>query len=112
MRTVPALRELHRLYSGRGLVVVGIHSPEFDHERDPASVEKAIAKLQIPYLVALDTDFSLWKGFGNRYWPATYLVGPDGTLLWQHVGELHEKTAAWQEATAAIEGALLPPRAR
>lgn len=112
MRTVPALRELHRLYSGRGLVVVGIHSPEFDHERDPASVDKAIAKLQIPYLVALDTDFSLWKGFGNRYWPATYLVGKDGTILWQHVGELHQGTDAWKDAVAGIETALLPPRAR
>jgi hypothetical protein len=72
------LRELHRLYAGRGLVVVGIHSPEFDHERDPTAVKQEIAKLQIPYLVALDTDFALWKGFGNRYWPATYLVGGTG----------------------------------
>lgn len=112
MRTVPALRELHRLYSGRGLVVVGVHSPELEHERDPASVEKAIAKLQIPYLVALDTDFALWKAFGNRYWPATYLVGGDGTILWQHVGELHKNTAAWSEAVAEIEASLHPPRAR
>ena len=106
MRTVPALRELHRLYTGRDLVVVGIHSPEFEHERDSAAVQKAIARLQIPYLVALDTDFALWKGFKNRYWPATYLVGRNGTILWQHVGELHTGTAAWNEATGAIEGAL------
>lgn len=106
MRTVPALRELHRLYAGQGLVVVGIHSPEFDHERDPAAVQKAIGRLQIPYLVALDTDFSLWKGFENRYWPATYLVGREGTILWQHVGELHAQTVAWTEARAAIEGTL------
>ena len=106
MRTVPALRELHRLYAGRGLVVVGIHSPEFDHERDPAAVKQAIAKLQIPYLVALDTDFTLWKAFGNRYWPATYLVDREGTIVWRHVGELHQNTEDWNQATAAIEGAL------
>ncbi len=112
MRSVPALRELHRLYAGRGLVVVGIHSPEFAHERDPAAVTQAIAKLQIPYLVALDTDFALWKGFGNRYWPATYLVGRDGTILWKHVGELHQGTAAWKEGTAEVETALESSRVR
>ena len=106
MRTVPAVRELHRLYAGRGLVVVGVHSPEFDHERDPVNVAKAIARLQIPYLVALDTDFALWKGFHNRYWPASYLVGRDGTILWQHVGELHQGTAPWKDAVAGIEAAL------
>jgi len=109
VRTVPALRELHRLYAGRGLTVVGVHSPEFDHERDPAAVQKAIARLEIPYLVALDSDFALWKGFNNRYWPATYLLGRDGSILWQHVGELHARTAAWTEATTAIEDALGGP---
>jgi hypothetical protein len=109
VRTVPALRELHRLYAGRGLVVVGVHSPEFDHERDPAAVEKAIAKLQIPYLVALDSDFALWKGFGNRSWPSTYLVDRDGSIVWRHVGELHRDTAAWKDAVAAIGGILEGP---
>ena len=106
MRTVPAVRELHRLYSGRGLVVVGAHAPEFDYERDLGAVRRAIAHLEIPYLVAIDDDFSLWNGFGNRYWPATYLVGRDGSILWRHVGELHRDTEDWREAVSRIERAL------
>ena len=106
MRTVPAVRELHRLYSPRGLVVVGVHSPEFEHERGEEAVRRAIARLEIPYLVALDEDFRLWNGFGNHYWPATYLVGADGTILWRHVGELHVDTPDGRRAVAAIEGAL------
>lgn len=108
VRTVPAIREIHHLYSGRGLVVVGVHSPEFEQERDVAAVRDAVARMEIPYLVAVDTDFRLWNAFGNRYWPTTYLVGRDGTILWRHIGELHPNTAAWQEAVARIEHALGP----
>ena len=87
-------------------MVVGVHSPEFDHERDVAAVRRAIDRLEIPYRVAVDADFRLWKAFGNRYWPATYLIGRDGTILWRHVGELHRNTPAWREAVSRIEAAL------
>lgn len=106
MRTAPAVRELHRLYRDRGLVVVGVHSPEFDHERDLDAVRRAIARLEIDYPVAIDNDFAIWRAFGNRYWPALYLVGPDGTVLARHVGELHRGTDDWDEVVSEVERAL------
>jgi hypothetical protein len=106
VRTVPAVRELHRRYTDRGLLVIGVHSPESDPEREVTSVRRAIARLDIPYRVALDNDFRLWKAFGNRHWPATYLVGRDGQILWHHVGELHLGTTAWREGVSRIERAL------
>ncbi len=100
------MRELHLRYAGRGLVVVGVHAPEFEHERDVGAVRRAVERLGIPYLVAIDSDFRLWNAFGNRYWPATYLVGRDGAILWHHVGELHRDTAAWREAVTHVESGL------
>jgi redoxin len=100
------VRELHRLYRDRGLVTIGVHTPEFDEEHDVAGVRKAIQRLEIPYLVAIDNDEKIWKSFDNRYWPATYLIGKDGTIVWRHVGELHRDTPAFKEAAGRIEEAL------
>jgi hypothetical protein len=74
--------------------MIGVHTPEFDEERD------------IPYLVAIDNDERLWTAFHNRYWPATYLIGRDGTILWQHVGELHRDTRAFRDVASRIDAAL------
>jgi len=100
------LRELDRLYRDRGVVLIGVHTPEFDEEHDVAAVRRAIQGLEIPYLVAIDNDERIWTAFENRYWPATYLIGRDGTILWKHVGELHRDTAAFKDATSRIEAAL------
>jgi hypothetical protein len=96
------------LYSERGLQVVGVHSPEFDEERDVANVRKAIARLDIPYPVAIDNDFRIWGSFANRYWPAIYLVDRSGRVVWSHIGELHRETAAWVELTSRLDAALGP----
>ncbi len=103
MRTVPAVREIFRLYSARGLQVVGVHSPEFDFERDLANVRKAIARLDISYPVAIDNDYRIWDSFHNRYWPALYLLDRDGRIVWSHVGELHQETPGWRELIPKLE---------
>lgn len=106
MRTIPAVRELHQRYQAQGLVVIGVHSPEFQHEHAVNNVEDAIARLDVPYPVALDNDFATWNAFRNRYWPALYLIDKRGVMRYTHIGELHQNTAAWTEVTELIETLL------
>lgn len=106
MRTIPAVREVYKRYAERGLQVVGVHSPEFDEEHDLSNVKKAIARLDVPYPVAIDNDFRIWKSFGNRYWPSLYLLDRSGRIVWSHVGELHRETPAWADLSSRIDAAL------
>ncbi len=87
LRTLPYLRAWHDAYSDEGLVVVGVHAPEFAFESVPANVEQALADLEVTWPVALDNDYETWAGFHNRYWPAKYLIDRDGTLRYAHYGE-------------------------
>src|SRR5437763_7935936 len=77
LRTLPALRAWHERYRAVGLVVVGVHTPEFDFERDPARVARALAELGVAYPVVLDNDRAIWLRFANRYWPHRYLIDAD-----------------------------------
>jgi thiol-disulfide isomerase/thioredoxin len=86
-RTIPHLRALADRYRGRGLVVVGVHSPEFDFEKDPANVAAAIRRLGVTWPVALDNDMETWNAFSNEYWPAEYLVDRQGRIADVHPGE-------------------------
>lgn len=88
------------------MIVVGVHTPEFERERDVDNVKAAIRKLQIDYPVAIDNDDAIWDGFKNKYWPALYLVDETGTIVLRHVGELHRDTEAWNELIDAIESRL------
>jgi hypothetical protein len=81
------LRDWHNQYSDQGLVIIGVHSPEFNHEKDPDNVRKSIERLDVPYPVVLDNDFRTWRGYQNRYWPTLYLVDKRGTIRFWHIGE-------------------------
>jgi thiol-disulfide isomerase/thioredoxin len=85
--TLPYLKAWHRRYAADGLVVLGIHSPEFGYEADPANVADYVAREQIRYPVALDPDLRVWDAFDNRYWPAFYLHDRQGNRRWSHIGE-------------------------
>jgi hypothetical protein len=74
-------------YRARGLVVVGVHTPEFAFEKDTGDVSAALARLQIHYPVAQDNDFGTWSAFKNHYWPAEYLIDTDGRIRLAHFGE-------------------------
>lgn len=87
LRTLPYVRAWADRYRDDGLVVVGVHSPEFAFERDPANVRKAVADLRVDYPVALDNNFAIWRAFDNQYWPAHYLIDARGRLRYQHFGE-------------------------
>jgi len=84
---VPSLRDWHERYGHQGLVIIAVHSPEFFWEKSPDRVRAKVAELQIRYPVALDNDFSIWKRYGNRYWPTQYLVDKRGRIRARHIGE-------------------------
>ncbi len=106
LNTIPAVRELYYRYKDQGLIVIGVHSPEFQYEHDVNNVKDAIKRLDVPYPVALDNDFATWNAFHNRYWPALYLIDKRGVIRSNHIGELHENTPDWTEFTALIDTLL------
>jgi len=87
IHVLPHTRELHDRYANDGLVVIGIHTPEYDEERDPAALQEAIRQYRIDWPVVADNDYRLWNAYGNRYWPAIYLIDRDGRVVYSHFGE-------------------------
>jgi thiol-disulfide isomerase/thioredoxin len=87
LRQEPYVRAWSQAYRDEGLIVVGIHTPEFTFERDIDGVRRATEERAIGYPVALDNDYELWSAFGNRYWPALYFIDAEGVIRDQHFGE-------------------------
>jgi thiol-disulfide isomerase/thioredoxin len=87
LRQEPYVREWSRAYRDDGLLVVGVHTPEFSFEHDIELVRQATREREIEYPVALDNDYEIWGAFANRYWPALYFVDADGIIRDQHFGE-------------------------
>ncbi|MGH9244072.1 MAG: redoxin domain-containing protein [Acidimicrobiales bacterium] len=87
LRTLPYLRAWHERYQADGLVIVGVHSPEFDFEKGRENVSRAVDDLDVTWPVALDDDMVIWTLFQNAYWPAKYVVDRDGRLRYVHFGE-------------------------
>jgi hypothetical protein len=77
----------YQKYKDHGLVLIGVHAPEFAFEKDPANVRRAVADLKVTYPVALDNDYAIWQAFNNQYWPATYFVDASGRVRAHHFGE-------------------------
>lgn len=94
-RTLPHINEWYAKYKDQGLMVVGIHTPEFSFERERDNVEKALASLGVEFPVVLDNDYATWNAYGNRYWPHVYLIDLDGNIVYDHIGEgNYEETEA------------------
>jgi thiol-disulfide isomerase/thioredoxin len=87
LRTEPYIRAWSRAYSGDGLIVVGVHTPEFTFEQDTDRVRQAVRARDIDYPVAVDSRYAIWNAFDNHYWPALYFIGSDGAVRDQHFGE-------------------------
>lgn len=114
IRTLPHITAWDEKYADHGLLIVGVHSPEFEFEKDPRNVEKAVAKYDIGYPVVMDNDMVMWKAFDNRYWPRKYIADHEGYIRYDHIGEgryqdterviqwlLHERAAALGVTTSA-----------
>jgi thiol-disulfide isomerase/thioredoxin len=85
--TLPHLVRLHAAYRDKGLVIVGVHTPEFPFERATGSVQAALKRHGIEYPVAQDNGFATWNAYGNRYWPAQYVLDKSGRIVFTHFGE-------------------------
>jgi len=87
LRSIPYVRAWADKYKDSGLIVIGVHTPEFAFEKDLDNVKRAVSELKITYPVALDNDYKIWKAFSNSYWPADYLVDATGHIRFHHFGE-------------------------
>lgn len=100
-RTLPYLKSWWEKYADKGLVIIGVHSPEFEFEKNPKNVEKAIADFGLTYPVVQDNDFSTWRAYKNRFWPAKYFIDKDGNIRYTHFGE-----GAYNESEKVIQELL------
>ena len=87
IRTLPYLKQWHEKYVDRGLVIIGIHTPEFEFEKSLENVKEAVEGFEIEYPVVQDNNYWTWNAFNNRYWPAKYLIDTDGYIRYSHFGE-------------------------
>ncbi len=101
-RTTPYLNAWYEKYQDRGLTIIGIHTPEFEFEKDYNNVKTAVEKFGIKFPVVLDNDYSTWTAYKNRYWPRKYLIDIDGYIVYDHIGE-----GAYEETEQKIQAALL-----
>lgn len=87
IRTLPYLRDWHAKYASQGLVIIGVHTPEFEFEKNPENVKKAITDFKLEYPIMQDNDYATWRAYNNRYWPAKYFIDKDGKIRSTHFGE-------------------------
>jgi thiol-disulfide isomerase/thioredoxin len=85
--TLPFIKGWHDRYRDQGLIVIGVHSPEFDEERKIENLRRAVASLAIRYPVVTDNDYQTWNAYNVEAWPTTFLLDKQGRIRWKHVGE-------------------------
>ena len=98
------MREWHEKYEDAGLVVIGNHMPEFSYESDLDNVKDALARLDVPYPVAIDNERLTWRAYNNRYWPTIYLIDKQGQIRYTHIGE-----GGYGETERVIDALLAEP---
>jgi thiol-disulfide isomerase/thioredoxin len=87
LRSIPYVRAWAQKYKDQGLVVIGVHAPEFPFEKNIDNVKNAVARLKIDYPVAIDNDYAIWRAFSNEYWPADYFIDAEGRIRHHFFGE-------------------------
>tara|TARA_B100001123_G_scaffold15145_1_gene17221 strand:+ start:1024 stop:2070 length:1047 start_codon:yes stop_codon:yes gene_type:complete len=87
IRTLPYLKQWHEKYADHGLIIIGVHSPEFNFEASVHNLQSAVDEFGIEWAIAQDNEFETWKAFGNRFWPAKYLIDKQGIIRYTHFGE-------------------------
>jgi len=87
LRTLPYVRAWAEKYKDRGLVVIGVHTPEFPFEKDIENIRRAAKEMRVAYPIAIDSDYAIWPAFNNAYWPALYFIDKNGRIRHHHFGE-------------------------
>ena len=101
LRTLPYIKEWHRKYSSKGLVIVGVHTPEFDFEKNVENVRDFVSKNDLEYPIVIDNNRAIWDAYANRYWPRKLLVDANGYIRYDHIGE-----GSYVETEGTIHGLL------
>ncbi|MEM7194433.1 MAG: redoxin family protein [Pseudomonadota bacterium] len=101
-RSFPWMNDLERRYKDQDFQIIGIHTPEFEHEKERDNVVKKIEEFELDHPTMMDNDFGFWKRMGNRYWPTYYLIDKKGLVRYFFIGETHEGT----DKAIAIESAI------
>lgn len=101
LHVLPYVAQWHERYAGQGLVVIGVHTPEYDYERSSANLRAAVERLQIRFPVVQDNDYRIWNAYANRFWPALYLIDRTGRIVYHHFGE-----GSYAQTEAAIRAQL------
>ena len=111
LRTLPHVRAWAEKYKDQGLVVVGVHTPEFEFEKNMDNVRRAVKDLGLAYPIAVDNDFAVWRAFANNAWPALYLIDAQGRVRYRHLGEgEYERSEKMIQQLLAEAGAAGVPR--
>jgi len=108
IRTLPYVKSWHKKYKDQGLVVVGVHTPEYPFERSTDNVKTAIKRFGITYPVAQDNKYATWSAYNNQYWPAFYLIDKQGKVVYQHFGEGAYAATEAKIRTLLAESAAAP----
>ncbi len=95
LRTLAFVRAWSEKYRDLGLVVIGVHTPEFPFEREVDNIRRAVQDMRVEYPIALDSDYGVWSAFANRYWPAIYLADAEGRIRYHHFGEGDYDDGEW-----------------
>ena len=101
IRTLPHVRAWHDAYAPHGLVIVGVHTPEFNHEYEEANVRESLPSRGVIWPVAMDNGYKTWRAYNNRFWPHKFLIDQEGRIRYHHIGE-----GAYQETEKAIRALL------
>jgi len=101
LRTLPYIKEWHRRYAKDGLVIIGVHAPEFEFGKKLENVKRAVKDLGIEYPVVLDNEFRIWRAFANQFWPRKFLMDARGIIRYDHAGE-----GDYQQTEGAIQQLL------
>jgi thiol-disulfide isomerase/thioredoxin len=111
IRTLPYVQAWHERYGGKGLTVIGVHTPEFTFAQYESNVERGIREFGLTYPIVIDSDREIWKAFANRYWPTKYLLDKEGYLRYAHFGEgaYRETEEAMRELLREVNPALAFP---
>lgn len=107
INTLPYLKQWWGMYKDQGLVIVGVHTPEFDSEKDLANLRPAVQRNAIDWPVVQDNDKQIWRAYGNHYWPHFYLIDDRGRIIYDHIGE-----GSYDETERRIAAALAAAKAK
>ena len=111
LRTLPHIRAWAEKYKDQGLVVIGVHTPEFEFEKNMDNVRRAVKDLGLAYPIAVDNDYAVWRAFANNAWPALYLIDAQGRVRYSHLGEgEYERSEKMIQQLLAEAGAAGVPR--